>query len=218
MTLAELIVEFRSARSDDKVPYLWSDEEITAYLNEAMNEACERALLIEDRTTGECCTIGLSIAEPNYTLHESVLGIKRLTVAGLPLDETSIEDLDAGDAYWETRTGAPRAFVREGMSGLRIVPIPTAAEDATLTVWRLPLEPLSADRPDESPEIHAIYHRRLLPWVYRCALLKSDAETVDKAKALEQEAIFEQSFGVRPDANVQRKRRDRRPPVVAMVY
>ncbi len=51
--------------------------------------------------------------------------------------------------------------------------------------------------------------------MYRCAYLKQDAETFDKMKAGEYGALFTASFGERPDANVQRKQRDRRPPVVA---
>ena len=44
--------------------------------------------------------------------------------------------------------------------------------------------------------------------------LKQDAEVFDTSKAATSLALFVQSFGERPDANVQRKQRDRRPPVV----
>ncbi|WP_132750411.1 hypothetical protein [Simplicispira metamorpha] len=59
------------------------------------------------------------------------------------------------------------------------------------------------------------HHGGVRYWVYRCAYLKQDAETFDKMKAGEYGALFTASFGERPDANVQRKQRDRRPPVVA---
>ena len=62
----------------------------------------------------------------------------------------------------------------------------------------------------------AIYHLRMMNWIYRCALLKTDTETVNKIKASDYEAIFEGDFGLRPDANVQRKRRDKRLPVTVM--
>ena len=57
-----------------------------------------------------------------------------------------------------------------------------------------------------------------MPWIYRCARLKHDAETFDKTRALDHEAIFERTFGMRPDANVQRKRRDRGPPIIRSAW
>jgi hypothetical protein len=56
----------------------------------------------------------------------------------------------------------------------------------------------------------------LTPRIYHCALLKTDAETLNVQKALKHEKVFERSFGARLDANVQRKHRDRRPPIVRM--
>lgn len=218
MTLAEIIAEFRRVRDDTQASYLWSDEEITNYLNDAVNEACERALLIEDRTTSAVCTISLEVGESSYPLHDSVLKVKRVVLGGRPLTETSVEKLDAGDSYWESRSGEPREYLLEGNIGIRFDRMPTEAADALLTVYRTPLEPLSVGNMDGVPEVKAIYHMRLLPWVYRCALLKHDAETYDKDRADQQEAIFTMSFGERPDANVQRKRRDKRPPVVQVIW
>ncbi len=217
MTLAEFIAEFRRVRDDTKPDYLWSDEEITSYLNDAVNEACERALLIEDRTTADVCTVSLSIGEPNYPIHDSIIKIKRVTLGGARLPETSVEAMDEEETFWENRSGKPTRFIRDGETSIRVVPTPVEAADLSMTVYRTPLEPLVVDRPDESPEIKSIYHYRLLPWVYRCALLKQDAETLDKDRALEQEILFTFNFGVRPDANVQRKHRDRNPPLVSMV-
>jgi hypothetical protein len=50
------------------------------------------------------------------------------------------------------------------------------------------------------------------------AYLKQDAETFNPIKAAEYLGLFEQAFGERPDANVQRKRRDKRPRVVRMIF
>lgn len=212
MTLEEFIAEFRRVRQDEASGYLWSDDEITSYVNDAVNEACERALLIEDRTTTAVCTIGLTVGESSYPLHDSIVKVKRVVLGGVPLPETSIEAMDAADSFWETREGAPSAYLLEGNIGIRFDRMPTTAEDASLTVYRTPLEPLAAS--SDIPEIKTLYHPRLMPWVYRCALLKQDSEVFDQNEADKQEAIFIRNFGERPDANVQRKRRDKRPPVV----
>lgn len=224
MTLEDIIAEFRRTMTDAALPYLWSDVEIISYLNSAIDEACERALLIEDRTTAACCQITLIAAQADYALHTKVIKVKRLTYAGRALTETSVEALDNEDPLWETRTGEPRQYVLTGKTGLRLVPTPTTATVAVidkiyLTVYRTPLVAFDSDSDtDDIPELPALYHLRLMPWIYRCALLKTDTETMNAPKALEHEAVFERSFGLRPDANVQRKRRDKRTPVTRMVW
>lgn len=218
MTLAELIAEFRRVRQDAQSPYLWSDEEITGYVNDAVNEACERAWLIEDRATPSVCAINLTIGVASYPLHDAVVKVKRVALDGVPLRETSTEQMDGQDTFWETRTGKPGAYLLEGNIGIRFDRMPTAAQTAALTVYRTPLIPLTTANDAASPEIKTLYHLRLMPWVYRCALLKQDSEVVDRVEAEKQETTFTRSFGERPDANVQRKRRDKRPPIVQMIF
>ncbi len=223
MNVADFITAFRIELADNEVPPLWGDEEIVAYLNEAVQEACERAFLIEDRATPTVCAVTLEPGVDTYSLHPSVFQIKRLTFRGRPLDETSVEALDDECPGWEARTGQPRAFIFEQASGalparVRLVPTPAQAEPITLTVHRGALKKLSADMDQAKPEIHERYHARLKDWVYRCAYLKQDVETLDKSRAAEFEGLFTQAFGERPDANVQRKQRDRSPPVVTCFW
>lgn len=220
MRVEDFITEFREEASDTvlNAPF-WTSENIVSYLNEAVQEACERASLIEDRSTPAVCSLTLQVGESTYPLHPSVFEIKRLTFRGRPLDETSVEELDAEAPGWEARSGQPRAFIFEQASGIRpaqvrLVPTPTVTGTIALTVLRGALRPLSADIPSGKPEIHERYHRRLLDWVFHRAYLKQDAEVFDPNKAAQSLALFVQAFGERPDANVQRKHRDRRPPVV----
>ncbi len=213
MTLEDFIDEFRRVRDDSASGQLWSDDEITTYANDAVKEACERALLIEDRLTDDCCLVSLEADTASYELHASVLKVKRVTIDGRPLRETSVEAEDQADGFWENRTGTPQRYMRDGDSSIRFVPTPIAAADVQLTVYRTPLVPMVSGN---SPEIKDLYHLRLMPWIYRCALLKTDSETFDKEGSAINEGIFTASFGQRPDANVQRKRRDQRPPVVSM--
>ena len=235
MNVTDFIAEFRLQRKDVIAPYAWTDAEIVSYLNSALNEACERALLIEDRTTAVCCEITLVNGQADYALNGSVIKVKRVTYAGIKLEESSVESLDNEIAFkidnrysnlsgqqWEIQTGVPKCYFITGQS-LRLVPIPTAATilitpKIYLTVYRTLLTPLSTAAPTVAPEIPTFYHLRLMPWIYRCALLKQDSDRFDKAKADEQEMIFIESFGYRPDANVQRKRRDKRLPVTRMIW
>lgn len=219
MKVADFIAEFRDTVADHAVPPFWSSENIVRYLNEAVQEACERAKLIEDRSTAAVCSIPLQAGESTYALHPSVFEIKRLTFRGRPLDETSVEELDADSPGWETRSGQPRLYIFEQASGIRpaqvrLVPTPTAADTIALTVCRGALKPLSADNDAGRPELPERFHLRLMDWMLHRAYLKQDADAFDPNKAAESLGLFVQAFGERPDANVQRKQRDRRPPVV----
>ncbi|KJA11295.1 hypothetical protein RP29_06100 [Acidovorax temperans] len=221
MTVEELLAAFRSDLDDTLEAYLWSDQDLIRYLNDAVQEANERAFLTEDRTTDAVCSISVVPGLSTYSLHPSVLMVKRVTLDGRLLDESSVEALDAESPSWESRTGRPRLFITEQASGrqpeaIRLVPVPQTVGTLRLTVYRGALKPLSEDRGLEKPEIPARFHEGLRHWVYRCAYLKHDTETMNREKALEHEAEFIRAFGERPDANVQRKRRDQRPPIVAI--
>ena len=214
MTVAEFIERFRLEMADNAAPYLWSDEEIVAHLNEAVDEACIRASLIEDSTTPAVCVLPLVPGQSSYELHKSVTDLRRVAFNGKRLTLSSVEAEDENDLTWESRKGSePLRVIVSGTNRIRVVPEPTEPVALSLTVYRTPLKKLSADIDSASPEIDQVYHPRLKDWVYRCAYLKHDAETFDQASANDFEARFERSFGVRPDANVARKRRDRALPV-----
>lgn len=214
MNVAGFIADFRLSAQDAVAPYLWSDAEIVGYLNDAINEACERALLIEDRTTPVVCSITLVPAQADYTLHASILKVKRLTFRGRALIETSIEAMDEGSRQWEDQTGDPTHYILTSDSGLRMVPTPVTSEAIALTVYRTPITPLTVSPGTTAPEIPERYHQRLMDWVRRSAYIKPDTEVFDKAASERYEAAFTASFGARIDANVQRKHRDRRPHAV----
>lgn len=214
MTVAEFIERFRLEMADNAAPYLWSDEEIVAYLNDAVNEACLRARLIEDSATPAVCVLPLVAGQSTYELHKAVFDIRRVTFNGKALGMSSVEAEDENDLTWESRKGSePLRVIVSGTNRIRVVPEPTEPVSLGLTVYRTPLKDLSADIDSASPEIPLVYHPRLKDWAYRCAYLKQDAEAFDKSAADDFEARFERSFGVRPDANVARKRRDRALPV-----
>lgn len=219
MKAVEFINRFRTHLRDDSVPPFWGSDEIVGFLNEAVQEACERAKLIEDRSS-DATVVQLLPAQSTYDLDCSVLQIKRATLQGRPLDETSVEELDCDDSGWERRTGKPRCFVFEPATGsepprIRFVATPTLADTVSLTVFRGALTPLKVDS-NRGPEIPERFHERLLDWMYFRAYMKQDADAFDPKKAAESLSVFVQAFGERPDANVQRKRRDKHPRVVRM--
>ncbi|CAN7366689.1 phage adaptor protein [Acidovorax sp. LjRoot117] len=221
MKVEDFFREFRDTVADHAEPPFWTSENIVRYLNEAVQEACERAKLIEDRLTPAVCSIALQPNVSTYPLHPSVFEIKRATLRGRPLDETSVEEMDDDCPGWENQKGLPRCFIFEQASGaqpanLRLVRMPTQADTVVLTVYRGALKPLRADLDMGRPEIPERFHERLMDWMLHRAYLKQDADAYDPEKSATSLALFVQAFGERPDANVQRKQRDRRPPLVRM--
>lgn len=215
MNAAQILAAFRAARRDEVEPYLWSDDELVGYLNEAVQQACERALLIEDSTSA-AASVALAPGQSVYPMHPSVLRIKRAVILGCRLCETSIEALDSGWGGWETVSGMPRHFVFQQSSppSIRVTPVPVDNLRLDLTVYRGALTPIDRSDLSQTPEIPERFHVHLLDWMHRCALLKDDAETRSPDDAARYEASFERNFGRRADANVQRKQLDRRPPLV----
>lgn len=214
MDTAALIVAYRT-RTDDLVePYLWSDTEVVQYLNAAENEAADRALLIEDKTTPDVVEITIEAGVSSYDLHPSILRIDRAKLDGetTPLRRTTFEALDKS-AGWEADTGTPLRFVDDEQT-LVVHPKPTAAGTLRLWVRRLPIAPLTTADKKRSPEIHARHHDRMLDWALRCGYLKHDSDAYNEQLADKLEASFTRSFGVRRDANVQRKQREGRTTVV----
>jgi hypothetical protein len=225
MTPQELIDHARVVLDDNGEPQLWTDDELVRYLNAAVNEACERALLIEDRSTPACCTITLVAGQAEYPLHKSVIRVKRVAWGSDVLTSTSTEELDDGMFGWENAEGRPAAFIEGSGNTIRLSRIPRAEDLAvtptlSLVVYRTLLSPLTPESnlDGELTDVKAIYQLRLLDWVGRLAYMKRDSETFDATRSNQFEADFIRSFGERPDANVQRKRRDRRPPVVRMRF
>lgn len=216
MTLEELIAAYRQRAGDTATPPNRRDEGVATLLNAAEQEACERSLLILDTSTPEVCEIDVVAGTATYDLHTSILKLLRakLDAGATPLEEISIEKLDAQEPGWETRTGSPHRFFQTSETSITLVPIPVADDIMRLRVNRGPLEPMVRD--DDEPEIAQRHHFNLVDWALHLHYLDNDSEVLDQVASERHAARFTGNFGARPDANVQRKQRDRRPPVVRM--
>jgi len=198
MTLAELISAFRSTTSDTALPYLWSDAEVTMYLNAAEIEAATRANLLQ--VTGGTYGMITTVPETSeYTVSPLVLEIKRIKIGEVILSRKTKEALDDEWPGWEIATGSPTRYILTGQT-LRAVPIPEAAENMIMDVVRLPITMAST-----GPEIPAKYHLKLMDWVFFLAYSKQDADTFNADMANMYSRRFDQSFGESQTANVQRQ-------------
>lgn len=221
MTRQQLIDAFRARVRDIKVPYLWDDAtELQEFLDDAHNEAAERALLLRDTTTPEICEIAIEAGLATYDIDPRVLQVLRATLDGerrpLRLSTTDAMDIDWPGWDSEDDPGTPECIVIDPVAGggwqARLVRPPESATIMRLQVYRLPLESIAKD--NDEPEIHARLHIKLTEWMAYRAYSKKDAETQDDEAAAEAAAAFAATFGPKRDVRSNAAQHDMQFPVV----
>lgn len=215
MTLEELIAQFRSDSFDLELPYLSSDDDVTAWLNAGEQEACVRARLIHDVSTPAVCSIAVVAGTTVYALHPSILEITRAVF--VPTGSTTEYELYLTDRAeqdrlipgWRTRTDTPRQAIQTDTT-LQLGCIPSANGTITLEAYRLPMVNIE-DSSSESPSIGQVHHRHLIQWALHRCYSRPDAEIYDQNRAAKAEAEFTRVFGLRPDADYRKATQATRP-------
>jgi hypothetical protein len=213
MTLEQLIAQFRVDSEDKIQPYLFSDESITQWLNEAAEEACVRSLLLKDWVTAAVCTIPVTAGLSIYQPHQSIINITRAefivsgATEGVELHQTDEYELDRARPGWRRVSETPRDFIHHD-NAIRFGCVPPDGV-LQLEVNRLPLSPMASDM--DEPEFSAIHHRHLVHWALYRAFSIPDAETLDQNKAAVADAMFTRIFGQRVDATTRREHQNSRP-------
>lgn len=208
MDLDGLIAQFRR-EADDKVGpnYLWSDEDVTAWLDEAQEEAAIRARLIKETDNPALCQIVVTEGQGAYTLHPKVMHIAyaQFVINGdsreSVLKVVTRDFLNRVERGWRSSPpGIPRFVVNDpGQRGILLVPSPAEAGVLHLEVNRLPMDSMESTGTPEIPEPH---HRHLVDWALFKAFSKPDAETIDPNRAAQAESRFNAYFGLRKDAHL----------------
>lgn len=210
MTLEELLAEFRVRARDEALPYLWPDDAVTRWLNEAEREACIRGRLLRETSDPTVCQIALQSGVDMYPLHEAVYEITYLCIVPLvgptrPLDLVSREWLDRHCPRWrEELDFAHWAFQDD--TTLTLAAKHEAGDLLELECYRLPLDDMEDE--DDEPEIHSAHHVHLVDWALHRAFSIPDAEEFDAARSAQAEADFTRYFGPRPDSDLRRMTRE----------
>ena len=216
MNLGQLVAKFR-ARVDDAVPpYLWTPDEAIDYANQAVREAAERAKLLLDSTTADVCLIDGLANTGTYNLHPKIFEIESVSWDGRFLEGVARDTLNRIYKYrgWDTITGRPTQFIDPQEKYLTLFRIPIADAPIKLVVYRYPLLDLAATT--DIPEIDERYHYDLLHHMEYLAYLREDTETQDIERAERAAEKFTAAFGVKIDANMRRRQRERRSNQVRM--
>jgi hypothetical protein len=206
MNLEELRKVCRSLLDDEVKPYLWSDEELDRYLNNAVREVCIRARLLKDDAVSlpELCEVPYSAGQLLVKHAKEILVVRSGMVPGWchKLWCLTAESMDRHWPNWQSDTQQPcepRYLIMDiAQKTVRLFPAPEADGVLQLRVWRMPLKKEQMCKRDDEPVVSLPDPEELKHWVAHEAYQKKDAETVDDGRSATHLQIFEQRFGSRP--------------------
>lgn len=210
MILSELIRKFRVAAFDMEQPYLFADEDITDWLNDAVKEAAIRGRLIHDSTTPSVCTIATVPNVSIYALHESLYEIDSICWVDDNPQTRTFNDLclisqdEMGKVWrdWRTRQARNPEYAIQYDTHIRLVPVPSEVGSIEIECYRTPINPMVLDT--DSPEINGIHHEYLIQWALHKGFKTPDSEVFDLNRAALAEQEFTDYFGMRPDSDLRR--------------
>lgn len=192
MDSSELLDLFRSEMSDQAKPYLWSDDDIFGYEDDAQKMFCRKTDGIADASTAAVVNVAVAPATDWVALHPTITRIRWATRSdtGRPVDIINQDDMAQRRWYFDGTTSTVKALVI-GMEAHKARVYPKSNETITLNlaVFRLPLVAITTDG-DQAFEVAEEHHPHLLHWMKHRAYMKQDAETFDRMKAKEFEDKF----------------------------
>lgn len=221
MTLGELLDELRnnilhdrSDQIDGPSDYLWSDEALIRYINQAYYRFARLALCLRDGTTPNLTTFKTIAGQDMYPLDPSIVAVISTKMAGDQADMARAGH-DGFSAYHTPDTyffdpgqlsnlppGKPLAwgtdeYLSQSPTGstsvvtMRLYPVPSA-DYAGLTVqMRVVREPVALLKEmSDIPELPAAHHLEMLDWAAYLALRIVDHDAGNVSRAQE----FRQSF------------------------
>lgn len=215
MELGELIRRFRVEADDKAEPYFIETEDVKAWLNDAVKEACIRGRLLHESSNDAVCKIAVTAGSAHYPLHESLYEITRIWFVPTngdvshPLSLVSTGELDRIHYNnWAEQHGKPGYAVQTDTS-IRLVPMPDVDGTIAIEGYRVPITEMVTD--SDQPEINKIHHEHLIQWVLHKAFSVVDAEFFDPNRAGIAEQAFTDYFGARPDSDLRRITREDTP-------
>lgn len=217
MKLQDLIRRFR-VLADDKVdPYLFADEDITDWLNDAQVQACVRGRLLLEDADPSMCSISVVAGVHSYPLHRLLYEIERLdfketsATCSRPLKLKSRGWMDDNRPGWRDDDRGVQ-FAIQGETSIRLASTPKVDGVLTIEAYRLPRVMMAL--PDGAPEIHEASHQHLVHWALHKAFSIPDSEAFDPKRSTDAEAAFTAYFGRMPDSDMRRITREDKDHVV----
>lgn len=206
MNLGDLRAVVREMLDDQSEPYLWSDETLNRYLNNAVREACIRARLLKDDADSmpSLCQYPVTAGQPIIKLKREILVVRTGMLDGSchKLWALTGESMDRHCPTWQSTTqqpGTPQYMVMDlAQKTLRLYPTADVSGLLRIRAWRMPLDKELMATDAAEPVIALPDPEEFKHWVAHEAYLKKDSETFDATRSSTHLALFEQRFGSRP--------------------
>jgi hypothetical protein len=207
----------RSDRVAGTPDYLWSDETLITYINEAQRRFARLGLLIRDGSTPDVTQVTLTAGVNFYALDPSVLAVMSVRYPGDNADlarggHNAFDTYRKPDPYWfdpsmmeQRGPGKPLAYSTDeylspddydsaSVVTLRIYPVPDSLQTGKvlqMRVVRLPLDDLTSANMQAVPEIPRDHHLEMLDWAAYLALRIVDVDAGMPALADKFRASFD---------------------------
>ena len=195
----------RLLAQDTTLPYLWQDEDIDDWLNEAQQEAAIRARLLRATPASHpaLCEYTMAAGETAITVPDQLYEISHQGWnAGGERRPLKVVSRGWMDTTLPGRRAMPAAgpdYLVQDRQALEVVPAPSADGAVLIEGYRLP-EPMDLDA--DEPRIPLAHHIHLVQWALHIGYSLPDAETLNPGKSQTAEAEFTRYFGARPDADL----------------
>lgn len=201
MTLAELIEQYRAEALDVAEPPFATDALLTAFANEAQDEACRRGHIIRDAHS-PMSRVAYEADAAFVKLNPRILRVDGAHIDGHSVAVVSDVQMQAMHCGWLTDGATahrPTHLVEGASTGVLFLwPAPAQAGEIRLRLQRMPRVRLEA--PDDEPEIAAHLHMALVQWMLYRAFDRQDSDMYDPARAARALAAFEAEFGQKSSA------------------
>jgi len=176
----QLIGQFRTQMDDNVEPYLWDEDRIVEWIDEAQKVFAEKTKIFKGKGTITVLSAdGGDFAMPSY-----VFEVRRAILASqsLPLEIGNFNSIDRATVYaeygidltgdWETLTGSPRLLILDEKTGFgRLIPAPPTDDTISIHYKRFPLKDITSS--SSKVELTDTRHQRLLV-VYARAMAYGD--------------------------------------------
>lgn len=186
---------------------LWSNEELTKYIDEAQIEVARRCNLFED--FGTDFNITLTAGNSIYDLHPKITHVigNILQSNGQQLEHIDMKQIFE-ETRWDQDTGTPRKFAMNYRSKqVYFFPTPVVADTWKPFVYRLPLNTLNWSSSTSDLEVPDEYAFKMLWYAAALAYLKNDVDTYDPKESKKFMDLFDGEFETTSAYSDTRKRR-----------
>tara|TARA_R110002049_G_scaffold61446_1_gene163663 strand:+ start:8869 stop:9573 length:705 start_codon:yes stop_codon:yes gene_type:complete len=200
MNLKELVNHTRCfILRDTALPTLWSDTEITRYLNQAEKEFAIRTHEIVDDETPAVVKFTTVAGQAAYDLHASIITVNSVGIVEYDTTDsenpvetnyTPLEDRTRRQMRRRYAKGRPCQYTTQARTqAIRLDPIPDGAYTVEMVVARKPLQPMTQGL--HVPELSEEYHMHLCDFAaYRC-LTNNRPEGADMASGAEFKTLWD---------------------------